>query len=519
MYILLTVLILFLTALGLVSLRLMRPDFQFAWLFAISGALVTWLGVLLWQIRMPLLFFLPGWQPATLFTDTPAFLADGLSWPYALALTTLALAVILTSAARPGFPNSYAWASILTLTGLGLLAVLADNPLTLALVWLAIDLAELFSQLRSVNNPKSSESVVISFSSRLGGVGVLLWANMISTAGGQPMNFQTISAQAGLFLPIAAGLRLGVFPLHLPYARESNLRRGFGTMLRLISAASSLVLLARMPASSVTSPFTPLLLVLSVLAALFGGWMWLRAPEELNGRPFWLIGMAALAVAASLTGNQAGSVAWGAALILAGGVLFLSSTQQVWVKRALLFSVFSLSALPFSLTASGWQSGNGMFVLFWPFFLVAHALLIAGFIRHALRPADTSFESLESWTQVLYIFGIGALLLLQIVLGFWGWDGAFTIGSWWAGLIVILLTAGLVWLSQRIRLLNPIRAHWVRPGTTSWLDWVYRGLWGLYQTAGRLSNSIIGTLEGDGGVLWTLLFLAIFISLLSQGGR
>ncbi len=40
--------------------------------------------------------------------------------------------------------------------------------------------------------------------------------------------------QAGLLLIVAAGLRLGVLPVHLPYNSESSLRRGLGTMLRLV---------------------------------------------------------------------------------------------------------------------------------------------------------------------------------------------------------------------------------------------------------------------------------------------
>ena len=58
------------------------------------------------------------------------------------------------------------------------------------------------------------------------------------------------------------GIGLGVLPLHLPYSSKSILRRGFGTTLRLVSAASSLVLLAHIPASSLASPLTPILLIL-----------------------------------------------------------------------------------------------------------------------------------------------------------------------------------------------------------------------------------------------------------------
>ena len=178
---------------------------------------------------------------------------------------------------------------------------------------------------------------------------------------------------------------MGVLPLHLPYTGESSLRRGFGTGLRMISAASSLILLARIPAGSIYSPFTPYLLMLVSIAAVYGGWMWMRAPDELTARPFWLIGMGSLVVAAALRSSPVGAAAWSCALLLAGSALFLFSDQNKWLTRALYAGAFGISGLPLSLTASGWVSGGTGFWLSFPFLLLAHAMLIAGYIRHSQR--------------------------------------------------------------------------------------------------------------------------------------
>jgi len=109
---------------------------------------------------------------------------------------------------------------------------------------------------------------------------------------------------------IAAGLRLGVLPLHLPYGKENVVRRGFGTSLRLVSAAASLILLARIPAESLHSVISPYLLILAGITALYAGWMWLRSSDEILGRPFLVLCMASLAVADSLRGNPTGSLGW-----------------------------------------------------------------------------------------------------------------------------------------------------------------------------------------------------------------
>jgi hypothetical protein len=369
-----------------------------------------------------------------------------------------------------------------------------------------------------VEDPKLSERAVIAFASRATGTLILLWADMVSAANGQTFDFRSAPPQAGLYLLAAAALRLGVLPLHLPYPNELSIRRGFGTGLRMISAVSSLILLTRIPSSSVTSLLTPYLLLLVSFAAIYGGWMWMRAPDELTARPFWLIGMGSLAVAAALRANPLGAAAWGCALILAGSALFLSSETNRWLTRALWIGALGISALPFSLTATGWNSGGPNFWPAWPFLLTAHAMLIAGFIRHSQRTAIRSMhEEQPIWGRNVYPIGIALLLIMTILLGLFGWTGTLRIGSWIAALVVAFLTLGLLWLIPRLRILNPVRAHWVRPVNPSWLDLGYQALWNLYRQLGRISNSLSSVLEGESGIMWTLLFLVLFISLFTQG--
>ncbi|HEX2697758.1 MAG TPA: hypothetical protein VHM28_08620 [Anaerolineales bacterium] len=517
MLILITTLLLFAAALTLVILRLTRPEFRFTWLIATSITFLAFITVILWQVQIPLSFTLPAWEPASLFSTSPSFSADRLSWPYALSLVTVVLAILLTASVREDFSSSLSWAGSITLCGLGLLAVTASNPLTLVMVWAALDLAELVAMLRSVKGREASERVVIAFSTRAGGIVLLLLADAVSSTAGKAMDFLSTPPQAGLLLLAAAGLRLGVLPLHLPYSSESSLRRGVGTALRLVTAASSLVLLARIPTSSLASPFTPLLLILACIAALYGGWMWMRASDELTGRPYWLIGLGGLAVASALRGNPTGATAWGVALVLAGGALFLASVQQTWINRAVLIGAWALSSLPFSLTASGWLNNVSGFDLFLPFLLIAQALIIVGLIRNTLRPsARATLESQPVWARSVYPSGIGILLIVQLLLGFWGWDGAMQIGAWIAGIAASLLTLGLLWATPRFPALNPVRAHWVQPATNSRLDQLYQSLWDFYLRLGRFSQTITNTLEGEGGIMWVLLFLVLFVSLIIQ---
>lgn len=519
MFILITVLILIITALILVILRFTLGEYRYSWLIATGGAFFAWSSVFLWQLRMPLQIQLPPWQPIELFPQSPFFVADDIAWAFAVSLASLCLAVIITAVIRENFPYPLSWIGVLILTALGILAVTADNPLTLVLLWAAIDIAELVAQIRIVEHPQLSERVVITFASRVAGILILLWADMVSLSNGIVLDFRAAPPQAGLYLVLAAGLRLGVLPLHLPYANESSLRRGFGTGLRMISAGSSLILLARIPASSLASAFTPYLMILIAFAGLYGAWMWLRAPDELTGRPFWMIGMGSLALAAALRANPVGAAAWSIALILVGGALFLTSAQTRWLERALLVGVWAISSLPFSLTATGWVSHGLSFWYTLPMLLATHAMLIAGLVRHIQRSSSRAvFDTQTFWARNVYPIGVVILLLTITGLTVVGWDGALQFGSWYLALSASLLAVGLLWLTPRLRILNPVRAHWVRPANPSWLDWIYRIVWNGYYQLSRLGNALSTLLEGESGIMWTLLFLALFISFFTQGG-
>src|SRR6266508_2997747 len=105
MTILFTFLILLLTALMLVVLRIMIPNFRYSWLFSVGGALLAWVSVLTWQLQLPISLQLASWQPATIFSQSPTFIADEISWLFAFSLVTMGLAIIITSVVRPRFPT------------------------------------------------------------------------------------------------------------------------------------------------------------------------------------------------------------------------------------------------------------------------------------------------------------------------------------------------------------------------------------------------------------------------------
>jgi hypothetical protein len=523
MYVLITLVILGLTIATMIGLRLTQSSVSYSWLASALGALLAWISIIVWQARMPQNFTPSLWAPSGLFQASPAFLVDQYAWLYALSLAALAAAVMLTSPARATLVvNPASWAGTLALTSLGLLAALADNPLTLVLCWSAIDMTEFINTLRASDSPALSERTVISFAVRAAGTSLALWASVVGSASsGRVFLFENTSGQAGFILLIAAGLRLGVLPLHLTFRNEPVLRRGFGTVLRLMTAASSLILLSHLPVSSYQDQLIPYLLLFVALAALYGGWKWLFASDELRGRPYWIIGMSALALAAHLRGSPEGSAAWGSAMVLFGGISFLYSARHLVFTRILAGLGILLLALPFSLTASGWGGSFAWPWLFWPVFITAHLLLVAGYLRHLFRSGETAYADLPTWAQSAYPVGLGLLALTAVLTGVWGWPGALQTGAWITAVVTVLVggLAGLaVWRFRRFAPAeNPARQKSQAESITFVSNLFGRVFWGIYRLLGNLVGLAASLLEGDGGLLWTLLLLVLFITIF--GGK
>jgi hypothetical protein len=464
---------------------------------------------------------MPSWKPEVFFPISPTLLYDSISWPFAMALASLALAVILTDVARAWEADWLAWAGTLVVAALGIAAVAAGNPLTLVLAWTALDLAELVILLVQIQSSRGRERVIISFASRAAGIILLLLSMLIAESTGEPLNFDSIPPASSLFLLLAAALRLGVLPMHTPFLEELPLRRGLGTILRLAPVASSLMLLTRAASSGIPENLQSPLLAFSSLAALFAGITWLTAQNELDGRPFWILAMSALAVGCAVLGFPQAVTAWGVAALLSGGMIFLFSTRHRAILPAAALSLFGISGLPYTPAWQGVLLYTPPLSVYSILFLLTQAALMTGFILHSGRQGPP-LSGVERWVWVIYPAGILLLPLTQILIFLWSirlsaQGGALPdlIASWPALIpLVFLVLSGL--FGRRLIQLIPGRMAAKELRSVLSFAWLYSLLWGVYHFFRRSSALVNQTLEGEGGILWTLLILILILSLLVQ---
>ena len=535
MLILLPIGLLLIAALAITIQQRARPNFGTSWLIAASASIAAWLMVLVLRFRLPTTLEVLSWDNAdSNLLGHFSFLLDYNSWPYILALLTITLAVILTGAARTRYDSTpQSWAASLTITALGLIALQSGSSLTLMASWALVDLVELIYLLRLEDASQFTFRILASYAVRMASILLIFIGTIIGWQTFPNFDITQIPQSAAFLFLLAAGFRLGVFPLNLPFLQEPGMRRGAGNILRLAPVASSLVLLARLPENIIPAEvqgWTWAFYALLAIAALYAAFRWLSAADEIEGRPFWIVAWASLAVASVLNGKPQASLAWGLALILPGSLFFLYFPRVQRMNFLLFFGLIGLVGLPYTPLASGWIGLVGNGATLWTFiFLIAHAIMIFGTVNRALQPGGEA-GSLETWARIAYPLGFIIIIQAMIILGLVGWPGSLTLGLWWPPAVSLGLVIGATILIRRYGIEPPYIQlpassglakilDWIQPRLEAIfrLEWVYRVILWFFNLFGKILRYISIIIEGQGGILWTILLLVLLITLLSTG--
>jgi hypothetical protein len=289
------------------------------------------------------------------------------------------------------------------------------------------------------------------------------------------------------------------------------------TAFRLVFPITGFAFLARLPGFDLSK--TPGLLAFCILVTLafWAGWKWFKSSNQVAGRPFWIIGIFALVTLSSFLTDPIFGPGLGVMLVLSSVFLFLLSSPEKKILWLAVICIWGLAALPYSPSAGVWVPQAGFAWLLLLVILPSQAFLVSGFLRHLVRPGDRLPASRERWNQVPYVLGIVFQCVTTLILGFWGWAGAAQLGTWWASIIVIGSAALFMLLGSRIKT-KPRSRFFLRQelGTRLVINKVAGT---ISVSVERLLHTISSTLEGEGGIIWSILLLVLILSLLTLGGR
>ena len=274
-------------------------------------------------------------------------------------------------------------------------------------------------------------------------------------------------------------------------------------------------------------PFLSFILIcsLAIIGMYYFGLLWMQTAEEINKIYYLALAFTAFAIFRYATGTQQDLIPW-LVLTLVGGSWLLQYSHRGSSTRLLpIFLIVSMLGIPFTLTSYGsslyFSDGFKISVIFILFF---HVLYLIGFYQ-SLMQGKEEFDDLDSSSQLNYFIAI-LFSGLAIILVSYRLAGSLIneISNWWAGVFIIAACGGyLLWkrrqtgntpegnfdleqkrINQRVE--NALSFGWLIDAVTV--------------VAERLRPLVTGfsnLMEGEGGILWSIVFMALLVTLLRTG--
>lgn len=507
--------------------RLRRPTFIMLVTVVLAlGALLT-----LQNTALPVTQIVAAWQPISVFTVPLSFRVDQTAWVLALGLLLAVIATAFVWGAYPGQRRAAPRAVALLLTAAALAGFFASNLLTLAVAWGMLDLifvAALLIRGGSQVGQRAALAIVVNTAST-----VCLWIAALSIenqSGSLYWHLFNASEQSRLWLMAAAVLRVGLYPFHQWLPIELGKEADRAVMLFIVPTISGLALWTRMALVGAL-PEKSIVLALSVLSLVIGALLAWRSVQARQGSPYIALGLAGfvgllVVLAPEPATLTAATLNWMFVVFSLFVARGLDRRQPYWIAGTLV-AVLSLSAVPgtlgfvvqqsliqAALTDKQWLPLAAT--------VFAQTMLVAAAVRLLMSDVDA---------------GAPAQLLRKI-----SWIGALAFSAFpLIGFAVAPdLIPALPATSTLIKEFNPI--GWLLLGATgvAGLALVWRGpLFGRGATAGPqavanrvlrlewlnyavfyvidrltgLLRALASVLEGEGGLLWTVILIVIVVVL------
>jgi len=495
----------------------------YIWLILTLLGFVVWLLLLVIPHDRINPFEINNWYQITDYQVGLRFHLDQSNWTIVFSLFTFHLAFLLTSLARLDIRTDFKfWIMEAGQIALTYAVLTAGDLRTLILTWTALDMADLFYWLfvkKTVDNTKIFKPYVFKLIGSL-----LLILNIARLAGtGQSLLLEKFPSTASVSLFFAALLHSGILPVmkHEKSARFMENFLDFSTYF--FSYLTSFFLIIYLPAHSLPMLLNSVMALLFLVIVFYFGNKWLKALDEISGAYDLLVAFSGFFAYLFLSNYQIQLVNWLVILIICLTWLLLYTHRSNMVVLFPVLMLFSLSGLPFSLVSYG---SHGLFSQGISFsailLLVPHILILTGFIR-LLFLKRNRLGKLEPWFQAIYMAGLflPILAISAIILN------AITslideLVFWWMGMFVTIAAIGLYfWLEgQEKHAPKDKESENTKTDRLSnflSLKWMYTISSFLGARVGVFVTGFSQLLEGEGGVLWAIVFMALLITLLRTG--
>jgi hypothetical protein len=525
------ILLLLLFALVVFFLGRFRLSLGSTWLLTATAVLVIWVGFIILRFILPGALTITDWNPIGVGSNALVFQITKQNWIYGFLLLSLLVGVIFTDTVRLKQGDSLVtWTGSLVLAAVGLLAISSKSFIVVVFTWTLIDITEFAILIRVINHPRVHQAAMVELVARIGGT--LLTIGGLSIAQANALTLENTLITSGYFFIILLGtiLRLGVVPLHIPFTANLPIRRSLGTILRFASPLAVISFLAQITPPEISGSNLSVIIILALITSTYGAIRWVIAKNELVGRPYWMLSFSGLIVLSIINQQIETLIALTTIMVVTGGFEFLHSYPSKWVKVLGNVMLVALIGLPFTPSALIWKdmiSSSGLLTSLW--FAVTLGIIFVGTFRHINRSRPQQ-NDVELWMRFFFVVGLTLLFIVPWLAMTWDFQKYYSAGFQFLSIVGFLVSGFgvLIFLSklgskvgQSKLLARPRQGFEIAlkaAGVFFEFEWLIRLSQLIFSWTTKPIGFFVTILEGDGGLLWALLILALLSSVIISGG-
>ncbi len=504
------VFVLFVFAITIQVLRKRELNLAQFWIISVIGVIAAWLSSLFILLLQNLELSIPYLITSEKGINNITFFLGDNNWIFGFLLLTLLVFSLFIDAGQLARERKLlTWSSQIIIGAVGLMVILSGSMITFLIISAIMDM--LLFLLEHFNRSESRKSL-LDLCLRFAGTFLIFLGEGL----GSELN--TLLVLLGL------SFRLGVFHIFFATSFTLSSRQKPTPFFDIVLPLSTFSFIQQM--GGVEGEFWGKgLLVTIILASVISKSVNLfRNLKTGHVTRLWVEVFSGLAIFAIISGNLSAVLPMAVVICTWGGVLSLEAIRMEKQKIAILVLMLAMIGLPYTPTAGLWILHEPIRVsaLVPVVNLLIALMLLIGFER--IITLSESTERQDGWVD--FSVGVGPLFLLvmpwaNMIIG----EKMVTLlsNSWWSGFFllgatILLLTkrnakirGSIIRMAEKITTVlqvariteNLLSFKWLRSFLTTVKGFLY-----------DLINVFNRALEGDGGLLWTILFLILISSIL-----
>jgi hypothetical protein len=524
MLVFLPVIILSIAATAGILLVITKREGGFLWAISFISLLAIWISVLVIPISSYQPLQISSWFSIPQISSVVKFSGDLISISYVFCICSILFCFLIISIIHLQKQN---WNKLIILNliagCLGFLSLISQDSLSLVLIWTLLDLYGLGLDLWFSEDNLEKQKAVVSLAIKIVGSLIVIGGGIKGVTLGIDLDLSTIPTRIGLIFLVGIICRFVGIIYNFPKMGEEFIFRS-KFIFKVISLATVFSLLGRIPKLEI--PAVNRFWILFVLI-IMGVWSVLRILFSKNfavALPSFFSGLTGIQFYCAIQGKPEATLVWGCLALLIG--ILLGMFQRISRSFSIIPSLGLLLAvgIPFTLGGIGLVGIIEPFSVFSVFILLILLGILADLARIVWQMPKEPIH-LEKILSFVYGIGIVSLPLSGFILGIQISRESYPNPNFLYS--TIMLVAWIViggmsyWLNTPVRYQRLIKKfHNLVQNVKKIRDWdiprkISHPLFNLLENVIRFISRIM---EGEGGFLWTLVLLALMISVVSLGG-